>query len=519
MGRRRGKPWAGKGWRPLGPYGGLVVGAIVLGALLRLVNLGSQSFDGDELLTAWYTHVGFGDLLSLVSRIEKNPYSYSILMWLWAHVFGHGEVALRLVSALAGIATIPVGTYAALVLVGRRAAAATSVLLAVNPFLVWYSQQARPYALFGLFAASALLCFARALQAQDKSSAKALVGWSLSSALALATNYFAVFFIAVEAAWLLWHARRTASREDLRRVLAALVVPVLIGVALIPLALTQRSNGPPGDVAGVSLLTRLAQIPKSFLIAYSAPAKVAVTLMAGVLVVLATVPVLQVRGRSRDGSILAAYVALGATLLPLIAAVLGEDFVAARYLLAALIPAAIVAACGAVQRTWSLTALGGLACLQIILVFAVMTDPALQRQDYQGLARALGPVTVVRAIAISPNEYAGAFDVYFRGARPLSQNFNQRVGEVDLVAVANQGKFSSANVHPPRPPTPQPPPGFSLVSRANAATYTVIRYRARYPRRVNAFFLAAATPGRSEGGVGLWTQRPGATPTWAADPG
>ena len=78
-------------------------------------------------------------------------------------MLGTGEVALRLPSALAGIATVPVAWAIGRELAGRRAAAiACAALVAVNPLFVWYSQEARAYGLFVFTAALAMLCFLRA---------------------------------------------------------------------------------------------------------------------------------------------------------------------------------------------------------------------------------------------------------------------------------------------------------------------------------------------------------------------
>ena len=59
-------------------------------------------------------------------------------------------------------------------LAGRRAAIVTAALVAVNPLFVWYSQEARAYAFFVLFAALAMLCMLRA----DRSRRRA--GWRCS---------------------------------------------------------------------------------------------------------------------------------------------------------------------------------------------------------------------------------------------------------------------------------------------------------------------------------------------------
>ena len=98
-----------------------------------------------------------------VVHTENTPPLWYLLAWADSRVLGTGEVALRLPSALAGIATVPVAWAIGRELAGPRAAAiATAALVAVNPLFVWYSQEARAYGLFVLIAALAMLCFLRA---------------------------------------------------------------------------------------------------------------------------------------------------------------------------------------------------------------------------------------------------------------------------------------------------------------------------------------------------------------------
>ncbi len=67
-------------------------------------------------------------------------------------VFGDSEVALRLPSAVAGICTIPLlGLLTEEITKSRTTAAIAALLLAVNPLHLWYSQEARPYAVLLLF--------------------------------------------------------------------------------------------------------------------------------------------------------------------------------------------------------------------------------------------------------------------------------------------------------------------------------------------------------------------------------
>ena len=75
---------------------------------------------------------------------------------------------------------------------------------AVSPVLVWYSQEARAYALFIFLGALSLLAFVRAMETRGTTAA---ARWAVVSALVIATHYFGAFLIAAEAAFLLYRWR------------------------------------------------------------------------------------------------------------------------------------------------------------------------------------------------------------------------------------------------------------------------------------------------------------------------
>ncbi len=134
-------------------------------AALRLSTLDLQSLWYDEAFTPVHVlHPSLAATLRAVVHTENTPPLWYLLEWADSRVFGTGAFALRLPSALAGVATVPVAWAIGRELAGRRAAFARAALVAVNPLFVWYSQEARVYALFVLTAALAMLCFLRALR-------------------------------------------------------------------------------------------------------------------------------------------------------------------------------------------------------------------------------------------------------------------------------------------------------------------------------------------------------------------
>src|SRR4029077_16358123 len=186
----------------------IVAGLTVIAAALRFATLGAQAYHHDEIVTASRVlRDGFWHAMEAVGFSESAPPLYYALAWVWTQLTGTGEFGLRSLSALGGVATVPVAYLLGAELRHRRAGIAAAALVAVNPMLLWYSQEARGYALLALLTAVAALYFVRALAGGRR---RDFTVWGVASALALATHYFAIFPIALEATWLLWRRGRRA---------------------------------------------------------------------------------------------------------------------------------------------------------------------------------------------------------------------------------------------------------------------------------------------------------------------
>jgi len=121
-------------------------------AVVRLFRLGHQSLWIDEQFTLTSAglpgHFAWPELLDNV----HGPL-HALAVAVAASLGGTSEWVLRLPSALAGIAMVPVMAWLAARFVGRDAAVPAAWLTAGSPFLVWYSQEARNYAFLMLAAA------------------------------------------------------------------------------------------------------------------------------------------------------------------------------------------------------------------------------------------------------------------------------------------------------------------------------------------------------------------------------
>lgn len=446
----------------------LIAALTAVGGLLRFATLGTQSFWFDEALTVHLTSSSFGTMLVGVRATEALPPLYFVLAWIWTRLFDHSEVGLRSLSALAGTFTIPVAYAAAKALVGKRLAVAVAALTALSPALIWYSQEARPYALLTLLSSVSLLFFARA---RARSEPRDFVGWAGSSVLAVTTHYFALFVVIPEALWLLWDARS-------RRAGALASCPIVVAmVALAPLALYQRVHAGPAWIATTGFRARLATVPYFFVTGNNAsPTMAALVAIVVGFVVLALAFVLRaVRSSERTGALLALGVGAVAIAIPVAGKFVGNDYVLGRNLLVAWLPLAIFLVAGLASLRAPLVALGlvGACLLFLVIDVEVPSSPGLQRDDWRGVAQALGPPSQNRIIVLAPYWQHLSLATYRPRLRVMPPT--ERVSEIDTITYNGFVPFNS----PVRTITPGLP--FRQVETQTIHAFTIDRYQATRP--------------------------------------
>jgi mannosyltransferase len=413
-----------------------LVGALtVLAAVARFAGIGSQSYWYDEAHTVWILHSSFGEMLARIQSSETSPPLYFILAWPWAHLFGDSESALRSLSALAGVVTVPVAYAAGAKLMSRRAGVIAAALTACNPLLVWYSQEARSYALMVLLTGVALLAFAY-LRAEPTRGW--MITWTIAGGLALATHYYAALTVVPEAIWLFRHYR---SHRVIRIGLAAVVV---WSSALAIFVLEQfRFLAGNNWIADVPLARRAADVPKAFVVGPAAPLSQWLVLASGILVAFAAWLVVKRAGAHERVPILfiARLTAAGIALVIVLIA-LGFDQVDYRNMLALWLPTALVVAGGlGVRRSGAagVVAAGALCAIGIIIVVGVAVDGRLQRPDWRGVAQALGSKPNRAIFAVNGCQLL-PLSLYVPGLQ-FAPAGGATVSDLDVVVAAHQGSW------------------------------------------------------------------------------
>jgi hypothetical protein len=180
-----------------------LVGAVtVIGLLLRLPSFGDALF-GDEVGAYWIvTGRSLGQVIHLLSghSPELNPPFWFVLAWASEKLFGNSAHALKLVSLLAGTATIPMTYVLGRITLGVRAGVVAAALVALSPFLIFYSTEARPYAVLALLSVLSTIALVSALETGSRR------WWALYALFACGvayTHFTGVFLLGAQFVWAL----------------------------------------------------------------------------------------------------------------------------------------------------------------------------------------------------------------------------------------------------------------------------------------------------------------------------
>ncbi len=131
----------------------MLLAILILASLLRFYLLDAQSFWNDEGTSARVAERSL-PLITAAAMGDIHPPLYYYALHFWRGLWGASELALRSLSAALGV--ILVGL---IYLLGRQlfdefAALLAAFIAAVNPFQVYYSQEARMYILLAVWAAA-----------------------------------------------------------------------------------------------------------------------------------------------------------------------------------------------------------------------------------------------------------------------------------------------------------------------------------------------------------------------------
>lgn len=215
----------------------IALGALLLAFLLRVYWLDHQELRGDEAFGYFFVQRTYADMIeATVALAEPHPVGSYFVLKPWLSLAGDGEFALRFPSVWFGVLAVALTLRLALRLGFRRATALlATLLLALSPYAVWHSQDARMYSMSMALTVAAVWLGVETLQRQRSrwGLAYVAVAW-----LALHTHYYAAFalaaltFFVATRALFVPNARGSLARWLMwQMIVAALYLPWLLSVA------------------------------------------------------------------------------------------------------------------------------------------------------------------------------------------------------------------------------------------------------------------------------------------------
>jgi len=146
----------------VGPSAAILSASVAVLLGLALWRAGEPNFWGDEVVSIRLARRSWGRLLSgAIYDLVHTPVFYSLLKP-WIRVFGEGELRMRLLPIACGVLSlIPAALLCRELRLSRRACALAFAFAATSGFLVYYSQELRPYSLLLLASSTSMWAFAR----------------------------------------------------------------------------------------------------------------------------------------------------------------------------------------------------------------------------------------------------------------------------------------------------------------------------------------------------------------------
>ncbi len=198
----------------------------------------------DEALTVDIARLPVHEIPSYLKR-DGAPPLYYVLLHFWMKPFGDSDVAVRSLSGVFSVATLPVVWIVGRRLGGRSVAWVLLVAVASAPFAIYYATEARMYSLVMFLTACGLWALSRVL---EKARPGNVVALAVVTAALLYTQYWALYLVGSIGLWLLWQLWRGRPewRSNARWALGAIVVGCLAFIPWVPTFLYQsRYTGTP----------------------------------------------------------------------------------------------------------------------------------------------------------------------------------------------------------------------------------------------------------------------------------
>ena len=204
----------------------LVVLIAALGIVVRLIKLGSMSFSYDE----WYSSTISAKSLAVVStRFCQTPTLYHIFLHFWLKL-GSNDVIIRLLSVLFGVITIWVIYLLGKKMLDVKHGLICAFLLAISPFHIWYSTEAKNNAMVIFFTVLIFVSYANLL---ENGRWKWVIVATIAGVLGIFTDFLLMLPLASVLIMSIVDLMKNFSGDRLKRFLVAFILTAFLASPLL----------------------------------------------------------------------------------------------------------------------------------------------------------------------------------------------------------------------------------------------------------------------------------------------
>lgn len=213
----------------------MIWGILLIGLILRLISLNQSLWLDEAINTLAVKNYSLFDLITQYARADFHPPGWFTILWVWTKLFGYSEVAVRIPSVIFGALTIWTVYLIGKKLVSRKLAIIAALLLAINPLHIYYSQEARMYAMATLAVAINIFILIKLIKGERLNLAVLVI----SNLFILASDYIAYFIFPAQLIFLLIFKKK----EIVKKWIMALFSALLLGIWWLPIFLSQLDVG------------------------------------------------------------------------------------------------------------------------------------------------------------------------------------------------------------------------------------------------------------------------------------
>lgn len=205
----------------------IIFGIFTFNFILKFLYIDVPAIGGDEPFSIFYSQADLETLVEL-SRSENNPPFFTLLLKFWANYFGISPVSVRFLPLIFSSLTA-VFIYVFM----RRVSNVTfglvaSLLFTFSNYHIYFSHEARPYALFGLLTILALYYTQRTLESEKR---RWFIFMTITNVLLIYNHFFGFFVLLVEFFML---TVVPIENKQWRKVIKSWIITVLFYIPYVP---------------------------------------------------------------------------------------------------------------------------------------------------------------------------------------------------------------------------------------------------------------------------------------------